>query len=83
MKKILLVLGCSLSLSVFAQPETVVNGASYLEPGEEIFHVMDTSGLKEGDIIIVRDKRDPSIVLKARVKNVKERSAIIHILPTE
>ena len=83
MKRKLWLLLLLASFSVLAQQEVVVSGAAYLESGEEIFHVMDSKGFKAGDVVIVRDKKDASFSVKARVKNVGDRSLVLLILPAQ
>ncbi len=81
MKRLLFLI--SISVNLFAQNVIEVLGASYLKTGENIYYTMDTNGFKNGDIVDVVDKRDKKIYVKARVKNLKDGSLILQILPTE
>ncbi len=72
-----------ININLFAQNVIEILGVSYLESGEDIYHRMNTNGLKNGDIVDVVDKRDKSIYVKAKVKNLKNDSLILQILPKE
>ncbi len=79
MKKLLFFI--SISINLFAQNVVEIIGASYLETGENIYHRMDTSGLNNGDVVDVVDKRDKKIHVQAKIKNLKNDSLILEILP--
>ena len=63
-----------------AEPKITISGVEYLETGEEFFHRMDTSQLKEGDTVTLTDKRGGPATKKAKVKSKNEKSVVLIIL---
>ncbi len=81
MKKwLMLALIIAISSVALAAEKIMYPGVAYLEQGEEVFHSMDTKGLKEGDEVVLQDKYHPENTKKAKLKAVKEKSVIFVVL---
>jgi hypothetical protein len=65
-----------------SQTEIEIAGVEYLEVGEEIYHRSELS-TKQGEIVILVDKRDKANRKRAKVKKVMSGSLVLELLEAE